>query len=303
MTNTPWKPTTAGAAGAVEPGRPAVGLVVHSGRAETRAAASDAVDHLRARGARVIACADDEWSAEGVQVRAADDFAEGLDVVVVLGGDGTFLRAAHLTRRHSVPLVGVNLGRLGFLSEVEAEGLPGALDRLVDGDYGIEERMSLTVDVVDRDGSVVDTTWALNEASVERAGQQRLIVLEVLIGDVPFHQIPADAVILATPTGSTAYAFSAGGPILSPLVDAILVVPVAPHSLFSRTVVVDPAESLSVRPTDPAATCAVSCDGRETLLVPPGGRVRVARGERPVRLARLRPFDFYARVREKFHLH
>lgn len=280
----------------------AVGLVVHGGRPEAIQAARQAATLLLEAGIDVVGCADDGWMHEGIDLRAGSAFGEGVDVVLSMGGDGTFLRAAYLSRDCGVPLLGVNLGRLGFLSEVEASDLKNAVWRIVTGQYDVEERMTLTVQIRDADGVLVATSWALNEASVERTAPQRLVVFEVRVGEVTFAHIPADAVICATPTGSTAYAFSAGGPILSPRVDAILLVPVAPHSLFSRTLVVDPRETLSVRCSRRDDGCVVTCDGHQTLTVPSGGWVRVGRGERPVRLVRLGPFDFYERVRDKFGL-
>lgn len=281
----------------------AVGFVVHGGRSEACHAAVGAAERLRGRGVRVVGVAGDAWAGDtDVEVREPSAFATGVDVVVAFGGDGTFLRAAYLSRDAGVPLLGVNLGRLGFLSEIEEVNLPGALDRLIAGDFHVEERMTLTVRVLDAAGVEVGTSWAFNDASVERTVPQRLIVLEVRVNETVLANVPADAVICATPTGSTAYAFSAGGPILSPLVDAILITPVAPHSLFDRTIVVDPNEALSVRPVDGDNACVVSCDGRESLPVPEGGSVQVSRGDAPVRLARLAPFDFYRRVRDKFGL-
>ena len=279
-----------------------VGLVVHGGRPVAVAAATAAADQLRGRGVALAAVKGDGWEHEDVETRDPETFGDGLDLVVALGGDGTFLRAAYVARDRGLPLLGVNLGRLGFLSEVEATAAPEALDRLVEGDFVVEERMTLTVTVHDADGVQVGTSWALNDASVERTVPQRLIVFEVRVNDTILANVPADAVICATPTGSTAYAFSAGGPILSPLVDAILLTPVAPHSLFNRTIVIDPAEHLVVRPVGGEGPCVVSCDGRESIPIPPGGSVRVSRGEIPVRMARLAAFDFYQRVRDKFGL-
>jgi NAD+ kinase len=283
-----------------------VGLVVHGGRADARTAAATAAAAAHDRGLEVIAFAGDEWADEAaglpVTFQDAEAFGNDVDLILVLGGDGTFLRAAHLTRDCGAPLLGVNLGRLGFLSEIEMGELDRALDHIVAGTYSVEERMTLQAAVHTADGSVIGHSWALNEASVERVIPQRLIVLEVRVGETLFANVPADAIILATPTGSTAYAFSAGGPIMSPLVDAILLVAVAPHTLFDRTLVVDPTESLSVRPIGGDNPCIVSLDGRETMEVPVGGCVRVSRGEAPVRMVRLRPFDFYALVRSKFGL-
>ena len=280
----------------------AVGLVVHGGRDTAMAAATDAAAQLARLGVAVAAVKDGGWHSDHVEMRAPEQFGEGLDVVLALGGDGTFLRAAYLARDRNIPLLGVNLGRLGFLSEIEASNVPAALERLVAGNFAVEDRMTLAITVHDADGTQIDTSWALNDASVERTVPQRLIVFEVRVNETIFANVPADAVICATPTGSTAYAFSAGGPILSPLVDAILLTPVAPHSLFNRTIVIEPGESLSVRPVGGEGPCVVSCDGRESIAIPPGGSVRVSRGEIPVRMARLEPFNFYQRVRDKFGL-
>jgi NAD+ kinase len=279
-----------------------VGLVVHGGRPDAVGTAGRVADRLAAMGVTVAGVKDDGWSHAAVDWRPPESFGDGLGVVVALGGDGTLLRAAYLGRDHGLPLLGVNLGRLGFLSEIEAGQIDDVLQRLVAGDFDVEERMTLAVSVHDADGHQVGTSWALNDASVERTVPQRLIVFEVCVNQTVLANVPADAIILATPTGSTAYAFSAGGPIMSPLVDAILLTPVAPHSLFNRTIVVDPNESLSVRPVAGHSTCVVSCDGRESIPVPPGGSVQVSRGEVPVRMARLSSFDFYQRVRDKFHL-
>lgn len=287
-------------------GRPQrIGLVVHGGRDEARVAALSTARHLRAAGLTVTGCHGDAWPSEpdpGVQVCDPALFARGADLVVVFGGDGTFLRAAYLARDEGVPLIGVNLGRLGFLADLEQADVEEAIPAIVEGRWLVEERMTLTVEVRDAEGAITSRGWALNEASVERTVPQRLIVLDVHIGETHFARVPADAMILATPTGSTAYAFSAGGPILSPIVDALVLTPVAPHSLFDRTLVIDPTERLSIRPVRGDNPCVVSLDGRESMPVPDGGSVEVSRGDAPVRLARLQPVSFYARVREKFHL-
>jgi NAD+ kinase len=279
------------------------GVIVHPERRDARSAAMAAATTLRGAGLRVVACKQDDWApTDAFEVVSPDEFAAEIDVVLVFGGDGTFLRAAYLARDGGVPLLGVNLGRLGFLSECELPEVPAALDRLIAGDYQVEDRMTLTARVLDADGRQMAQGWALNDASVERRDPQRLIVLDVAIGVTELTSIPADALICATPTGSTAYAFSAGGPIVSPIVEALLLTPVAPHTLFSRTLVVDPDEVISIRPGANHNPCVVSMDGRESLAVPPHGEVRVTRGPAPVRMVRLRPFDFYRLIREKFGL-
>jgi NAD+ kinase len=280
----------------------AVGLVVHGGREEACANASEAARRFAANGVKVVGLRGDAWADDGVELRDPEDFGTDLDVVVVFGGDGTFLRAAYMARDQGVPLLGVNYGRVGFLSEVEGFDVSTMVERVIAGAYDIEERMTLAVEILDAEGEVVATSWALNEASVERTVPQRLIILQIRVGERIFANLPADGIICATPTGSTAYAFSAGGPILSPLVDAILVVPVAPHALFNRTIVVDPRETVTLAPVGGENSCVVTTDGRSSLEVPKGGSVRIVRGDAPVRMARLGVFDFYGRVRQKFGL-
>lgn len=290
---------------ATTPGQPApraFGIVVNSGRPEARALASRIVRQLTAEGYDVVGYAGDDWPPGVLRTADATTFSRGLDAVLVFGGDGTFLRSAWLARDRGVPLLGVNLGRLGFLSEVDAADVDGALAQVRAGAYTVEERMTLDVSVHDPQRGRVGHSWALNEASVERVSPQRLMTFEVRVGATSFAQVPADAVICATPTGSTAYAFSARGPILSPSVEAILLVPVAPHSLFDRTLVVGAGETLVVAPQDGSSVATVGLDGRESLPIPVGGWIEVARAALPVRMVRLGPFDFYARVRDKFGL-
>lgn len=303
MTPADAAPAAAGRDHAHAVRRPArtVGVVVHTDRRDALEAARAAVARLREHGVAVVAVDADVWDAAEVELRAPEAFGEGLDLVLSFGGDGTLLRAAYLARDRGVPLLGVNLGRLGFLSELEAGDLGGALARVQAGDFDVEERMTLAVEVYDADGGVAGTSWALNEASVERVSPQRLMVFEVGVSGTSLARVPADAVICATPTGSTAYAFSARGPIVSPSLEAILLVPVAPHSLFDRTIVVGAEERLRVFPVD-GAGATVSLDGRESLPIPPGGSVEVARGAMPVRMVRLGHIDFYQRVRDKFGL-
>lgn len=233
---------------------------------------------------------------------AVADGVAGLDLVVSLGGDGTFLRTAHLARDHGVPVLGVNVGRLGFLAEVALADLATALARVADGDLAVEERATLEVEVLGPDGAVRRRDWALNEVAVEKAARQRLVRLDVELDGSLFTRVAADAVIVATSTGSTAYALSAGGPIVSPAVEATLVVPVAPHSLFDRTIVTGPREPVEIALASDEDAALVTCDGRDPTELVPGGRVRVVGGGRPVRFATLGPPGFFALVRRTFGL-
>ncbi|MTV26817.1 hypothetical protein FTX61_15545 [Nitriliruptoraceae bacterium ZYF776] len=282
-----------------------IGLVVHAGRAPSLAAATDAAQVLRTAGVEVVVTAgarEDTANVDGVPVVGADGFADGLDLAISFGGDGTFLRAAHLCRDAGVPVLGVNLGRLGFLAEVELDDLGPALRAVVDGGWSVEPRATLEVVARDADGVELGRGWALNEAAIEKTVRERLLLMDVHVDGTLFAKVPADALILATSTGSTAYALSAGGPILSPRVDATLVVPVAPHTLFDRTFVAAPEEAVRVDLVEDQAPGLVSCDGREPLLVPPGGSVTAVGGGAAVALARVGLSDFPTLVRRKFGL-
>ena len=285
-----------------------VGLVVHAGRGDSVAAASMAARWLHQHDVEVVVAADESGSTGPVledgpaPLRAPEEFAVGLDLAISFGGDGTFLRAAHLCRDADVPTLGVNLGRLGFLAEIELDGLQPALEAVVAGRWTVEERATLQVEVVDADGHPVWSEWALNEVSIEKTARQRLLQMDVHVDGTLFAKVPADALIVATSTGSTAYALSAGGPILSPRLPATLVVPVAPHTLFDRTVVAGPDEEVRIDlPTD-QPPAIVSCDGREPVQVAGGGSIVAVGGGPAARLARVGLFDFWALVRRKFGL-
>jgi NAD+ kinase len=237
---------------------------------------------------------------EGDGSPAEPDAPPGL--VLSFGGDGTFLRAARIARTVDVPVIGVNVGRVGFLAEIDPQDLPVVLPELAAGRFIVEERSTLEVEVVTPEGRLSDRGWALNDVAVEKVARQRLVRLEVTIGSTPFASVAADAVIVATSTGSTAYALSAGGPIVNPSLDAMLIVPVAPHSLFDRTVVTDLADTVTVTVGEDQDGALVSTDGMDPIVVGPAGRVVIRGGARPVRVARLGEPDFFGRVRRTFRL-
>ena len=247
---------------------------------------------------------------EGVGSAPAPDDLAGLlerttdlpDLVISFGGDGTFLRAARIARDADAPVIGVNVGRVGFLAEIDPRELDVVLPQLVAGHYEIESRSTLEVDLLDAAGRSVGSGWALNDVAVEKFARERLVRLDVSIGGTPFANVAADAVIVATSTGSTAYALSAGGPIVNPTIDAMLIVPVAPHSLFDRTVITDLADVVTVRVPDDQDGALVSTDGMDPTLIGPGGSAVVRGGSRPVRVARLGGPAFFGRVRRTFRL-
>jgi NAD+ kinase len=275
-----------------------VGLAAHPLRPEALGLARRAAEVLASHGVEPLEVGLDTPDREAL----AAEVVAGLDLIIGLGGDGTFLRTAHLARDYGVPVLGVNVGRLGFLAEVEADALDAALAAVASGRTHLVERATLEVEVLDGPGTVVATDWALNEVAIEKASRQRLVRLELELDRVPFTTVAADALIVATSTGSTAYALSAGGPIVSPLVEATLIVPVAPHSLFDRTLVTGPREPVVVALAQDQRPAVVTCDGRAPMRLEPGGRVRVVGGGRPVLLATIADPAFFPRVRRKFGL-
>jgi NAD+ kinase len=278
----------------VTPGDRSILLVVHTGRPAALRVATLVSARLAHAGiaVRVLEpeAADLGLDADVVPVSAAA--AAGAEMVLVVGGDGTLLRAAELARPAGVPLLGVNLGHVGFLAEAEPEDLPAAAEHLVDRDYLVQERMTIDVSVR-LNGDQLARTWALNEATVEKAARERMLDLVTEVDGRPLSRWGCDGVVFATPTGSTAYAFSAGGPVVWPEVEALLLVPISAHALFGGPMVVSPrsvlaAEVIGTSGGQSETTGAVLwCDGRRKVDLPPGSRVEVRRGASPVLLARL----------------
>lgn len=228
--------------------------------------------------------------------------ARGCELVCVLGGDGTILRGAEVARATDTPLLGVNFGHVGFLAEVEKEDLGITVERIASADYRVEDRM--TLDVVVRCGrEIIARSWALNEVTVEKAARERVLEVILEIDGRPLSTWGGDGVVMATPTGSTAYAFSAGGPVVWPHVQATLLVPLSAHALFARPLVVAPDSQVAVEIASGARARGVMwCDGARPVDLPDGARVEVTRGDRPVRLVRLSDAPFTDRLVEKFEL-
>ena len=236
-----------------------------------------------------------------VRVVDAAGAADGAELVLVLGGDGTLLRATELARPAGVPLLGVNLGHVGFLAEAEPEALASTVDVILSHGYAVEERVTLDAEV-SVDGEVCGRAWALNEVSLERLNRERMLEIAVAVDERPLLRFGCDGVLCATPTGSTAYAFSVGGPIVWPNVDALILVPNAAHATFARPLVVAPDSVIDIDTVSADLTATLSCDGRRSVDVPCGARVRVRKSDRPVRVARLGGVSFADRLVAKFQL-
>lgn len=278
-------------------------LVAHTGKPRAIEVARAAAAQLSAAGLGVRVLAEEavELALPDVTVMATDERAAAdAELVLVLGGDGTLLRAAELARPSRTPLLGVNLGRIGFLAEVEAEALDATIEHVLSCSYQVEERLTLDVSV--RLDGVQTTSWALNEVSVEKGPRERMLDIVVEVDGRPLSRWGCDGVVSATPTGSTAYAFSAGGPVIWPEVDALLLVPISAHALFARPIVVAPTSTLAFEVHGGAAEGVLWCDGRRTASLGPGARIEVRRGTAPVLLARTSTRAFADRLVAKFGL-
>lgn len=281
-------------------------LVVHGGRPEAVRAAQTVVTELSAAGLEVL-CPSEGAHDDGLDRIAGLELVKdpqlavaGCELCVVLGGDGTLLRAAELVRGTSVALLGVNLGHVGFLAEAEKEALSTVVRAVVERSYDVEERLALDIDVALADGSHWKS-WALNEATVEKVARAHLMTVVAEVDGRPVSRWGCDGVVMATPTGSTAYAFSAGGPIVWPEVEALCLVPISAHALFARPLVVAPTSRLALDVVDPDGA-VLWADGRRSCDVPDGSRVIVTRSTEPVRLARLHHLPFADRLVAKFAL-
>jgi NAD+ kinase len=285
-------------------------LLAHTGRDAAREVALSFCKALTSHGilVRMLAVEADDLDLDPtsydppLELTGALDAGADCELAVVVGGDGSILRAAEITRSSGTPVLGVNLGHVGFLAEAESDDVEDVIEAIAARRWTPEDRLTLDVRAY-LDGELVTQTFALNEASVEKAARERMLEVVVEIDNRPLSRWGCDGVVLATPTGSTAYNFSAGGPIVWPSVEALLIVPISAHALFARPMVVAPDSVLAVEViarTDGAGV--LWCDGRRAVDLPPGARIEVRRGDRPVRLARLREAPFTDRLVAKFDL-
>ncbi|PDP87704.1 NAD kinase [Glycomyces fuscus] len=287
-------------------------LLAHTGRPAAVRSAQLVHESLSRAGltVRMLKTELEELAAENcvlspVEVVEPGEAAEGAELVMVLGGDGTLLRAAEIARPAGAPLLGVNLGHVGFLAEAEREDLGATVRSVVNRDYDVEERMTLDVAVFNGgrgDGSPPVRNWALNDATLEKGEARRILETVLEIDGRPLSRWACDGVVCATPTGSTAHAFSAGGPVVWPDVDALMVVPLSAHALFARPLVVGPNATVALEVVPSTAPGVLWCDGRRMVELPAGARIEITRADTPVRLARLHRAPFTDRLVAKFGL-
>lgn len=278
----------------------AVGLVPHRERPLAHTLARAAAAWFAERGVEVRLPAEEAKAAGLPHLACAiESFAAGLDLVVSIGGDGTMLHTVQLAYPAGVPMLGVNAGQLGYLTTIEPAELDGTLPRLLAGDFAVVERTMLEVDVTAAGASRRE--HALNEAVLEKRQPGHLVRFELSINGTPFTTYAADGVIVATPTGSTAYSFSARGPIASPALACLMLTPISPHMLFDRTLVLAPDEELDFTVVgNREVVCTM--DGRHVDVLQPGDRVVCRVAADPLRVVELRPRDFHQILKAKFSL-
>ena len=278
-----------------------IGVVVHPQR-DSRDLLDCIVSWARGHGKEVCGLAEERaLLRDGIPAVEPTELGERSGLVIGLGGDGTILRALKLATPHDVPVLGVNLGRLAFLAEVALDDLPAALDAIDRGDYHVEERATL---VVAPEHGRLDglPATAFNETALTRVPGHGPAALAVEVEREIFGRYTADALVIATPTGSTAYSFAAGGPIVSPRHRGLLVTPVAPHAAFDRAVFLHPDEELRVHVLDRSAPVLVEVDGQRAAELQAGRSVRLRVDDRPARVLRVHDTGFYERARRKLQL-
>jgi NAD+ kinase len=272
-----------------------VGLVLHP-RRDCEGAIGAVLDWTMARGAKLYGVTDEISRVQGAIAVPSNELAAMVDLLVSLGGDGTMLRAMRLSDGHRAPVLGVNLGRLGFLAEVDIPDLPAALTAIDNKDFTAEYRLALDASIDGR------TLTAFNDIAVVRVPGEGSARVNLLVGGAPFVGYAADAVVVATPTGSTAYSFAAGGPIVSPAVEALLVTPAAPHSAYRGGLVLSTDDTLALEILPDSGRLAVEVDGIVARYIGPGDRVDLQARPNAARVIRLGMTTFYERARRKLRL-
>jgi NAD+ kinase len=274
-----------------------IGVVGHPRYAGLNAGVTRIIEFARAHGLELSV--EEELAPRGDGPLLDPDLIPDLDLLVTLGGDGTLLRGARMVAPHGVPVLGVNLGHLGFLTSVGPEELETGLEAAVEGRAVLDERMVLEARAEGENGQVHGAYLALNDAVLHRGGVARMIRMAIHAHDEEVGTYSADGIILATPTGSTAYSLSAGGPIVAPAVDCIIATPISPHTLAVRPLILSAAETVTVEVLSPTEELILTIDGQEGARLLPGDRVVVSRAPVPLRLMRLPGQTFFSTLRRK----
>lgn len=281
-----------------------IAVLVHPERAEALTAAMQFIERMQAAGFEILTFPDDvdrlRSAVPTARIEPAADQAP--ELAVVFGGDGTMLRAAEWGQPLGVPLLGVNLGHVGFLAELDTSDVHSLHQVVISRQYHVEERIVLQVIVLDTQGVLKWQSFAVNEVSLEKLARERMLNVLVSVDQKPLSRWGCDGVLVATPSGSTAYAFSAGGPVVWPAVQAMLLVPLSAHALFNRPMVLAPSSEVQLDLSDELTRGVIWCDGRRTVEVVCGDIVLVTTNDTPLRIARLSEQPFTTRLVKKFDL-
>jgi NAD+ kinase len=277
----------------------AIGIIPHAVKESALRVAEDTVEWLKGKGIRaetITSRADGAASSQDAQF--VEDVARGMDLILSLGGDGAMLRAAALAYRVEIPVMGINLGKKGFLTAMESDQMNWGLEEILAGRFLLQERMMLEC-VLEKDGDTKHY-YALNEVAVGKKELQRMVRLEVDINGRYFHFYSGDGVIFSSPTGSTAYSLSAGGPVVDPALECIILTPICSHSLMDRSVIISPQSEIEVMVERERVLPTLSFDGREEIELPHGGRTIIRRAEKRLKMVKMLDYSFYNLLRDKF---
>lgn len=279
-------------------------MVTHDASESAIEVASSLIDSWSAKNWELFAVKDDanriQAKNQKIQIIEKDELSK-IDLVVVAGGDGTILRAVETVRDYSLPILGINLGHVGFLAEAEQSDLAEVIERVNNKNWNVETRMCLKIQVKLHD-KIIFETFALNDVSIEKTIRGHMFDLILAIDELPVSTFGADGIVCATPTGSTAYAFSAGGPVVWPEVEALLVVPISAHALFAKPLVVSPKSKITIEIPLNSSQGILVADGRREYSLPVNSRVEISKAAEDVLLARINDSSFTNRLVAKFQL-
>lgn len=280
-----------------------IGLIAKSGAVEIRDTLSYLVQYLQDRKRSIIVdeCCAEILGRDDLDMIPAKEIGGHCDLVIAIGGDGTILKAAHKLSEQQVPLLGINLGRLGFLADIPADAIAEHLDAILDGHYDEDERYLLQA-TVSRKGDIINESEAINDLIIQKWNTARLIEFDTHINGTLVNNQRSDGLIVATPTGSTAYALSSGGPILHPRLDAILLVPICPHNLSNRPIVVDGSAQIEISVvTQESGQARLTADGESEVELAPGDRILITKKDKSIHLIHPANYEHFRLLRNKLH--
>jgi len=283
--------------------KPSVLILLHNNSTEANKIAAQVSAQLTKAGVEICAPESDQTliQSQGFKIEQYNPKKDKPNLALVFGGDGTILRAVEVTRTNNIPVLGINLGHVGFLAEAEVDHIEDVVKAVTTQSWIVEDRLAIEV-VVSKDGEVVFESFALNDVAIEKSEPGHMFDLILEIDSKPVSRLWGDGIVLATPTGSTAYAFSAGGPVIWPSVEALVVVPISAHALFAKPLVVDTASVIAIEIPQESTAGHLTADGRRSFDLVPGMRIEVKKSTNYVHLARLGKESFSERLVKKFQL-